>query len=59
MPFSDKVFKYDINIVLNHIGQIDHDDTFAKIAANDKHLNMLIFVVSFDFLSIVMTDERK
>lgn len=59
MFFSYDVFTYDVYHELDHIGQFDPKDAFVKMAEKNKRLNMLIFVLSFDYLSTVIEDERK
>lgn len=54
--FSDKVLRCDVYDETDHI---DYNKTFAAFAAKDKHLNILIFVLSFDFLNSVIVDGRK
>lgn len=56
MLFSDEVFTYDFYNEIGHIGKIDQNDTFV---AKNNPLNILVFVLSFDYFSSVIVDERK
>lgn len=38
---------------------MDKCDAFAKIAAMDERLNMLVFVLDFEYLNTVIVDDRK
>lgn len=59
--FSKELSKttYDVYHELEHIGRLDSNDAFVKKAAKDKRLNMLVLVLSFDYLNTVIDDECK